>query len=78
MTKDNQDGVASVDGMMEADEVADETIEAMRRGEFLVLPHKDVLKYTQRKAADRDRWIGGMQRLLGRYLEAAAQQQAKL
>jgi hypothetical protein len=38
---------------------------ASRRGEerFLVLPHPEVLDYLRGKAADVERWLGGMRRL---------------
>eukprot|EP00941_MAST-03F_sp_MAST-3F-sp1_P003938 g3938.t1 len=54
---------AMVDGMLEPEEVADETVTAMLEGRFLCLPHKVVHKYIARRAKDHDRWIGGMQRM---------------
>lgn len=60
-------GVAGVDGMMEPDEVADAVIAGLAAEEFLILPHPQVREYIQRKAADHDRWISGMQRLQSRY-----------
>jgi len=63
-------GVAAVDGMIEADQVAADVIAAMEQERFLVLPHPQVKDYMQRKTADYDRWIGGMQRLKKRF-EAA-------
>jgi NAD(P)-dependent dehydrogenase (short-subunit alcohol dehydrogenase family) len=60
-------GVAAVDGMIEADQVADCVMEALQEGRFMVLPHPEVKTYMQRKTADYDRWIGGMQRLKVRY-----------
>jgi len=35
----------------------------------LVLPHKEVGEYVQRKGNDRDRWISGMQRLQKQFEE---------
>ena len=55
--------VAAVDGMLEPNEVAAVAIDAIREGRFLALPHPEVETYMQRKAADYDRWIRGMQRL---------------
>lgn len=63
MTAGNEDGVASIDGMMEPGPVADACIEAIAAETFLVLPHKEVLKYMRNKTEDYDRWIGGMRKL---------------
>lgn len=57
---------AAGDGVLEADEVADSCIEAMRAGRFLVLPHPEVETYFQRKAGDYDRWLRGMRRFRAR------------
>ena len=67
MTADNPDGVASVDGMMEPEVLCDSVIETLREESFLVLPHKEVLTYIQRKAGDYDRWIRGMRKLQQAY-----------
>ncbi|MDG1202307.1 MAG: SDR family NAD(P)-dependent oxidoreductase [SAR86 cluster bacterium] len=56
-------GVAGVDGMLEPDVVANDVLQAIEKETFLVLPHKEVAEYVQRKGNDRDRWISGMQRL---------------
>lgn len=61
-------GVAGVDGMLEPEDVATEVLETLREERFLVLPHKEVADYMQRKTADYDRWLSGMQRLQERYL----------
>ncbi len=60
-------GVAAVDGMIEADEVADRVVEGLDAEQFLILPHPQVLDYLRRKADDYDRWLGGMRRLQMRY-----------
>ena len=39
---------------------------ALREERFLILPHPEVLKFFQRKAADYDRWLAGMRRLQAR------------
>lgn len=61
------DGAASAaaagDGMMEPEVLADFVIEGLHAESFLILPHPEVLEYMQRKTADYDRWIGGMNRL---------------
>lgn len=55
-------GVASGDGVLSPEEVADLCIETVREERFLVLPHTEVATYVERKAADRDRWLAGMRR----------------
>lgn len=67
MTASNPDGVASVDGMIEPEQVADAVTQALAEERFLVLPHPEVEQYIQRKAGDYDRWIRGMQKLRERY-----------
>jgi NAD(P)-dependent dehydrogenase (short-subunit alcohol dehydrogenase family) len=67
MTASNPDGVASVDGMIEPERVAEVVTEALAEERFLVLPHPEVATYIQRKAGDYDRWIRGMQRLREKY-----------
>ena len=67
MTADNPDGVASIDGMMEPEELCETVVETLKAERFLVLPHPEVLTYIQRKANDYDRWIGGMRRLQESY-----------
>ena len=63
MTAGHEDAVASIDGMLEPEPVADACVEAIEAETFLVLPHPQVLEYMRRKTADYDRWIRGMQRL---------------
>lgn len=63
-------GAAGVDGMLEPEQLAQTVIETLATERFLVLPHPEVLTYMQRKAADYDRWIGGMRRLQERLANA--------
>lgn len=63
MTDGIEDGVASVDGMIEPAELAQCTVETMDREDFLILPHPQVLEYMRRKTGDYDRWLRGIQRL---------------
>ena len=63
MTAGNEDGVASVDGMLEPEDAAEACIRAIEAETFLVLPHPQVLDYMRRKTGDYDRWIGGMRKL---------------
>lgn len=62
-------GVAGVDGMIEPDDVASVVVAGLHEERFLILPHPQVAEYVRRKAADPDRWIGGMQRLQERYTD---------
>lgn len=63
MTKGREDGVASVNGMMETGPVAEACLKAINDETFLVLPHPEVLEYMRRKTGDYDRWINGMRKL---------------
>lgn len=60
-------GVAGVDGMIEADDVADAAVAGLRDDAFLILPHPQVGEYFRRKATDYERWIRGMRRLQERF-----------
>ena len=59
---DLSSGVASADGVIEADEVAQLCLEAVRDNRFWVLPHPEVAEYVRRKGTDIERWLGGMRR----------------
>jgi NAD(P)-dependent dehydrogenase (short-subunit alcohol dehydrogenase family) len=67
MTAGNPDGVASIDGMMEPEELAEVTVRALAAEDFLILPHPEVLQYMRNKTADYGRWIGGMRKLNRRF-----------
>jgi NAD(P)-dependent dehydrogenase (short-subunit alcohol dehydrogenase family) len=67
MTAGNPDGVASIDGMMEPEELAEVTVGCLEREEFLILPHPEVLQYMRNKTGDYGRWIGGMRKLNRRF-----------
>lgn len=71
MTKGKEGGVASVNGMLEPEPVADACLKAIEEETFLVLPHPEVLEYMRRKTADYDRWIGGMRKLNRQYNPSA-------
>jgi len=64
----NGGGIAALDGLLEAEQVAEDVVVALDRGQFMTLPHAQVKDYLQRKASDYDRWIRGMQRLRRQYL----------
>ncbi|MFP6780546.1 MAG: SDR family oxidoreductase [Gammaproteobacteria bacterium] len=61
---DRPDGasVASVDGMIEPEELAECVIETMAKEEFLIIPHAVVRDYMIRKSTNIDRWLDGMNR----------------
>ena len=59
-------------GMLEPEDVAEAVVQGLRDERFLILPHPEVAEYVQRKAADRDRWIRGMQKLQARLLSGGA------
>jgi len=67
MTAGNPDGVASIDGMIEPEIVAEACVKAIEAEDFLVLPHPEVLEYMRRKTGDYNRWIGGMRKLNRRF-----------
>ncbi|WP_374569900.1 SDR family oxidoreductase [Phenylobacterium sp.] len=67
MTAGNPDGVASIDGMMEADEVAEAVVRGLEAEDFLILSHPEVVQYMRNKTDDYNRWIGGMRKLNRRY-----------
>jgi NAD(P)-dependent dehydrogenase (short-subunit alcohol dehydrogenase family) len=67
MTSGRSGGVASIDGMLEPEQVADAVTQALDEERFLVLPHPEVAEYMRRKTADYDRWLAGMRRLAERY-----------
>lgn len=67
MTAGNPDGVASIDGMLEPEAVAEACVRAIEAETFLVLPHPEVRDYMRNKAENYDRWIGGMRKLNRRY-----------
>ncbi len=65
----NAASVASVDGLLEPEVVAQVCVEAIDEERFFALPHEIVNEYRRRKVADPDRWLGGMRRLQERYME---------
>lgn len=48
--------------VISANQVAAATVDAVRAGRFMVLPHPQVLDMYRRKGADYDGWIAGMRR----------------
>jgi NAD(P)-dependent dehydrogenase (short-subunit alcohol dehydrogenase family) len=62
--------VVVAQGLIEPEDVAEAVVEGLRAERFLILPHPEVLDYFQRKAADYDRWLGGMRKLQARLRDA--------
>ncbi|MBE7939962.1 MULTISPECIES: SDR family oxidoreductase [Ramlibacter] len=60
-------GSAGINGVLSAEQVAQDVVDTMREERFLVLPHPVVAQYALAKATDYDRWLGGMQKLYASY-----------
>ncbi len=58
-----QSGMFTADGVLTPEEVADSVIAGLETETFLILPHPQVRVYFEKKAADYDRWLGGMRKL---------------
>lgn len=67
MTRGHEDGVASLDGMLEPEPVAEACVQTIRDETFLVLPHPEVANYMRNKTDNYDKWIGGMRKLNRHY-----------
>ncbi len=67
MIRGHEASVASIDGILEPDDVAAACVEALAEERFLILPHPQVLDYMRQKSDDYDRWISGMIRLNQRF-----------
>jgi hypothetical protein len=74
MTRPDSSALAQDIAFLEADEVADTVLDAVERGDFLVLTHPRTAEYEGRRVADRARWLKGMRKarkLASESLEAA-------
>jgi NAD(P)-dependent dehydrogenase (short-subunit alcohol dehydrogenase family) len=67
MLGSGEGSVATVDGVIEPEAVADAVVQALDAERFLVLPHPEVAEYVRRKGEDPERWLAGMRRLQARY-----------
>ncbi len=56
--------VAAAGELLEPEQVADAVVEGLAAERFLILPHPEVAAYLRQKAADPDRWLAGMRRLV--------------
>ncbi len=65
MTASDDPAIAAVlaQGAIEPEDVADAVIAGLRSETFLILPHPEVAGYEQKRAGDRDRWLGGMRKI---------------
>jgi NAD(P)-dependent dehydrogenase (short-subunit alcohol dehydrogenase family) len=63
MIAGHEGGSASVNGIIEPNQVADAVIAGLAEEKILILPHPIVAEYVNRRAQDPDRWIAGMRKL---------------
>lgn len=57
------DVVKAAGAVLEPDDVAEQVADAIEREQFFVLPHPEVAEYMKLKAAEPERWLGGMRKL---------------
>jgi NAD(P)-dependent dehydrogenase (short-subunit alcohol dehydrogenase family) len=55
---------------LEPEEVAEAVVKGLASERFLILPHPEVHRFAERRAADADRWLAGMRRLRARLFAA--------
>ena len=63
MIRGFEEHVASIDGVIKPEDVAEACVQGIRDEQFLILPHPKVSTYIKNKAENYDRWIGGMRKL---------------
>jgi NAD(P)-dependent dehydrogenase (short-subunit alcohol dehydrogenase family) len=56
--------VAAAGKILEPSEVAAAVVDGLEAERFLILPHPEVAEFVRRKAADPDRWLAGLRRLV--------------
>ena len=56
--------VAAAGKILEPSEVAEAVVAGLDAERFLILPHPEVAEFVRRKAADPDRWLSGLRRLV--------------
>jgi NAD(P)-dependent dehydrogenase (short-subunit alcohol dehydrogenase family) len=52
------------EGLLEPEDVAEAVVQGIREERFLILPHEAVAGYMALKAAQPERWLGGMRKLV--------------
>lgn len=57
------EGIDQHPGVISPEQVADAVVRGIDEETFLILPHADVEQFIQFKAANYDRWLGGMRKL---------------
>jgi NAD(P)-dependent dehydrogenase (short-subunit alcohol dehydrogenase family) len=57
------DKLRAIAQILEPEEVADRTVEAIEEERFLILPHPEVETYMRNRGADHGRWLAGMRKL---------------
>jgi NAD(P)-dependent dehydrogenase (short-subunit alcohol dehydrogenase family) len=62
MTRWVKESPKGADAMLQPDAAAQEVVEGLAEERFLIVSHAQTKEYVQRKAADYDGWIRGMQR----------------
>lgn len=55
-------------GLIAPEQVADALIKGLAEGRFLILPHPSVSEFTKLRAAEPDKWLGGMRALRRKFL----------
>lgn len=60
------------EGALSAETVAQCALQGLRDGQFLILPHAEVLTFWQRKSQDYARWLRGMRRLRAKVMGAGS------
>lgn len=62
-------GISGSDNVMSADSAAKAIIQGILDDEFLILPHKELGSYAERKHSDYNRWLKGMRGLRAGMIE---------
>lgn len=62
---------------LSAEDVAESVLQGIKNEQFLILPHPEVAEFMQHKAADYDRWLGGMRKLRSNIVDAVGSTKLK-